>query len=117
MSVRTHVSERYLYAVSRESRTMAVGTLRPIMNTAVVSGMENIEAAVMPMGVSGVPTDLGILSSEAFVIEVDAEQLGANDIREGDRLSQSGGGPTYTVISAELVQDRLWKCFAQKKKA
>ena len=96
---------------------MASGTLRPIVTTAAVSGMTEIEAAVMPMGVSGVPTDLGILSSEAFVIEVDAEQIGANDIREGDRFKQSSGGPTYTVISSELVQDRLWKCFAQKKKA
>jgi hypothetical protein len=110
-------TERYLYQVERDSRSMAVGTLRPIVTTAVVSGMENVEAAVFPMGVSGIPTDLGILSSEAFSITVDAEQLGANEIREGDRFKQNGGGPTYVVISAELVQDRVWKCFAQKKKA
>lgn len=116
--IRTHTSEAVTFQVERESRAMATGTLRPVVTTAAVAGMTAVEAAVMPMGVSHVSSDLGILSSEAFVIEVDAEILpeGA-DIREGDRFKQSAGGPTYTIIAAELVQDRLWKCFAQKKKA
>lgn len=116
--IRTQSSEVYTATVERGSTTNAVGTLRPIPSYAVVAGMTAIDVSIQPASVNIVPTDMGMLSSEAFMVTIDDEALpDGTDLREGDRLTLSASGGTYTIRSAELIEGRVWRCLAQKKKA
>lgn len=121
MSYQQFVSEKHVASVDRGSKAFAAGTKQPIPVYATVSGLTNIMVAIAPLSSRSVPTELGMVVGESFQIVVDTEALPAGaELREGDRVTLTASGGTYTLKTAELVERDgigFWKCYAERKKA
>lgn len=118
MSFQQFVSEKHVASVDRASKAFAAGTNQPIVTYATVSGMTNLAVAIVPLSSRSVPTELGMIVGESYLVLVEAEALpdGA-ELREGDRVVLSASGGTYTLKTAELFDGQTWKCYAERKKA
>ena len=121
MSYQQFVSEKHVASVDRGSKAFATGTKQPIVTYAGVSGLGNVMVAIAPLSSRAVPTELGMVMGESYQVIVDTEALPAGaELREGDRLTLTASGGTYTLRTAELIERDgvgFWKCYAERKKA
>ena len=102
--------------VERASLANSGATLQKTVSYAAVTGLTAIEAAVIHLSSSKVPTDLGIAGGDAYLVNVETERmLAGTDLRRGDRVKITATGETFTLVEAKLVEGRYWACMAERK--